>query len=175
VKDRPGKWLRRILLGAILWLPAAIVLYLAVFPLLMVVLSDSDGPRARLLYETDHQALLEACRGLSGRVAVGEIKPGEYYIRPHPDPRTRTFPQIILDLDPSAVYIDTDGGITIEMAGGMDHFGVCASPQGYSLPGSVFRAKELIEGLWYYDEGYKERPDDWDKHLDKLRPKANRP
>ena len=42
--------------------------------------------RVRLLCETDHQALLEACRELSSRFARGELKPGKYWVRIHRDP-----------------------------------------------------------------------------------------
>ena len=175
VKEYIDRTLRRIVLGAIIALPLGVVLYLTVVPIMVVVLSDTDGPRARLLYETDHQALLEACRELSRRAAAGDLKPGEYYVRPDRSPQVVTFPEIILDLEPSAVLVGDYGEITIAMTGGLDHFGVSAYPKGDSSPRAVVGGKRLLEGLWYYDDGYEERPDDWDKHLEKLRPRANQP
>jgi hypothetical protein len=118
--------------------------------------------RVRLLCETDYQALLQACRELSSRFARGDLKPGKYWVRINRDPEVSTFPQPILDLRPSSVYIsqDTAGRVKLEMLGGLDHVGVLAYPQDFKEPWPNFKYgdKELIPGLWYYDDLYEGDP-----------------
>ena len=65
------------------------------------------------------------------------------------------FPQPIMDLAPNYVYIQ-DGYVKLEMYGGMDHLGVCAYPEDFEKPYTAFEYgnRELIEGLWYYDDEY---------------------
>ncbi len=136
---------------------------------------DVRQRQVRLLYKTDHQALLEACRELSGRVVRGDLKPGTYSIRRDPDPETSRFPQVILDLEPSYVYIDENnsGRVMLEMFGGLGHFGVQAYTEDYKKPHLCFEYgdKELIPGLWYYDDGYRRNPEHG-KIIEALRPKG---
>lgn len=126
----------------------------------------AERAQVRLLCETDHQVLLEACRELSRRVATGELKPGRYYVRRDRAPEASTFPQPILDLRPSYVYIYDDAGVRLEMLGGLDHVGVQAYPEDFKepYPNFSYGGKELIPGLWYYDDGYEGNP----KHQKKI-------
>jgi hypothetical protein len=39
----------------------------------------AERAQVRLLCETNHEVLLEACRELTRRVATGDLKPGRYY------------------------------------------------------------------------------------------------
>ena len=119
--------------------------------------------REDLLCKTDFQALLIACRELSNRAAKGELKPGTYFIGNEPrDPRVLSFPQPILDLAPSDVYIDENdsGRVMLEMSGGLDHFGILAYTEDYKNPSwsDKYGDRELISGLWYYDDNYKKIP-----------------
>jgi len=132
---------------------------------------DMRQRQVRLLYETNHQALLEACREISVRVVRGDLKPGRYSIRRDPDPETSRFPQPILNLKPSYVFVDEDGWVKLEMFGGLGHFGVSAYPEDYKIPSySKYGDKELISGLWYYDDGYRHNPE-YGKIIEALRPK----
>lgn len=176
MRERMGRIARRIIWVAVIGVPVAVMLCLAALLLVFVLLDDTDpdGARVRLLYETDHQALLDACRELSRRVAAGEIKPSDYLIGRHPDSRTLTFPQIILDLKPSFVSIGTSGGVTIAMVGHSDPLGVTTySPEDREQ--HHIAGKKLVEGLWYYDLKYQEHRGDWERHLEDLRPKAKPP
>jgi hypothetical protein len=134
---------------------------------------DVQRKKIQLLYKTDHQALLKACRELSRRVAEGDLKPKTYRIRKDRDPLASSFPQPILNLKPNYVYIDEShsGRAMLEMYGGFAHFGVIAYTEDYKKPSwSKYGDKKLIEGLWYYDDGYNENPD-YDKIIETLRPK----
>jgi len=125
----------------------------------------------RLLCETDHQVLLEACRELSRRVEAGDLKSGRYNIRNHLYEQASRFPQVILNLQPRYVYIDenNNGKVWIPIFGGFDHFGVTAYTDDYleSGPKHKYGDRELIPGLWYYDDGYIDDPE-YDKKIDKL-------
>jgi hypothetical protein len=105
---------------------------------------------------------LEACRELMRDDEL--MKPGmRYPVRgAKRRPEISRFPQPILDLEPSVVCIgDTVEYVRLEMAGGTNHFGVRAYPENFQKPFSNFEYgdKELIPGLWYYDDGYNHNPE----------------
>ncbi|MGB2862433.1 MAG: hypothetical protein WBC05_03835 [Sedimentisphaerales bacterium] len=121
-----------------------------------------------LLSETDHQALLEACRKLSREIEQGNLlAPHCYMIRYKPSPEITRFPQVILDVDP--MFIDTwaDGRIAVGMCGGFHHYGVMAYPENYEKPRDNFKYgdKKIIDGLWYYEDGYNPKYDKWIESL----------
>lgn len=156
---------------------ALYILYHILLPLyirgfVFIAAKDAQNKRVRLLCKTDHQALLEACRELSGRCDKGELKPGRYYIGYDQDPKASSFPQPILNLKPSYVFIDNDGWVKLEMIGGLGHFGVSAYPEDYKMPSySEYGDKELIPGLWYYDDGYRGHPE-YEKRIKALMQKG---
>jgi hypothetical protein len=85
-------------------------------------------------------------------------------------PETSRFPEPIQNLAPSYVYIDEDdcGRVMVEMVGGLGHFGVLAYTEDYEKPSySEYGDKELIPGLWYYDDAYEDNPT-YQKKIDKL-------
>jgi hypothetical protein len=55
------------------------------------------------------------------------------------------------------------------MHGGMDHFGVKIYPEDFKKPRDYFEYgdRELLPGLWYYDDGYLNNPE-YDKRIDEL-------
>jgi hypothetical protein len=127
--------------------------------------------RTRLLCETDHQALLEACRQLSKQAMNGELEPGSYRVRGRPDREIVRFPETIRILQPTLVAIDRiDGHVKIEMFGGWDNFGVYAYPKDFQKRFPFeYRDRELLEGLWYYDDFYKyPGRDEYDKEIKAL-------
>jgi hypothetical protein len=142
--------------------------YLYVRPWIAGSLRQTDRMRVRLLCETDHEILLMACNELSRRVERGDLKPGKYNVRR--DPEASRFPQPILDLAPSSVYIDENnsGRVRLEMMGGLVHFGIEAHTEDYQMPSfGKFGDKELIPRLWYYDDGYIGHPE-YEKRIEKL-------
>ncbi len=125
--------------------------------------------QVRLLCETKHQDLLEACRDISSKVIKGELKKSYYRIRINPDPEISSLPQLILDLNPTYVEVYADGHVMIEMYGLFHHYGVRAYPEYFVKPFSsyYYGDKELVPGLWYYDDGYDDVPE-YDKKIEEL-------
>ncbi len=146
-----------------------------IYTLSIEVKKDIQQRQVRLLCETDHEVLLEACRELSGRAARGDLKQGgRYNVRRDRHPKASRFPQPILDLNPSYVYIDENdsGRVMVEMHGGLQHFGVQAYTEDYKKPSwAVYGDKELIDGLWYYDDGYRGHPE-FEKRIEALMQKG---
>ena len=125
----------------------------------------------RLLSDTDHQALLEACREISKEVSAGNVTaPNRYIVRYKPDPEISRFPQIVLDIEPLCIDIHSDGSVSLEMTGAFHHSGVTAYPENYEKPSEHFRYGDikLIDGLWYYDDGYHLNPEKYDKRIESL-------
>jgi hypothetical protein len=152
----------------------------ALEPVIMrVMFINAQRLRIKLLYKTDHQALLVACRDLSKRVTNGNMANGPYQLRFGSDRWITGFSRPILDLRPSHVYINSDGRVILEMFGGLDHFGVYAYPEDYKKPPHTEKLgdKKLLDGLWYYDDGYQycdspEEYEEYDKQIEALRPKG---
>jgi hypothetical protein len=123
-------------------------------------LNNMEARRPVLLYQTDHRALLDACRELSRQVATRKLQPGDYQIHGTHDPEARQFPQLILDLDPLRVEIESNGVVNLMMSP-VVLYGVCALPEDYegSLTELYDYRVELIDGLWYYDEDFVKHPE----------------
>jgi hypothetical protein len=139
--------------------------------------------RVLLLCETDHQALLKA-----GREILSQIPKDRLRMNPPPDgishlgnfkfvlPEEIPIPQAIRDIKPYVCLISYDGCLTVEMHGGwdhikreMNHFGVNIYPEDFEEPERNFKYgdRELLPGLWYYDEGYLRNPE-YDKWIEGL-------
>lgn len=119
-----------------------------------------------LLYETDHKALLEACRTVMKEAREGKWEYRQYAIRSFPDPNIDKLPESILRLNPTYIWIRPNG-LLVEMLGGLGHFGVTA----FSEEDHEYGDKKLLDGLWYYDDRYREVPD-YEKVIESLRPKS---
>jgi hypothetical protein len=114
----------------------------------------------RLLRDTDYYALLEACRELSQRAKELGLKPDyDYAVHTDPSPEAAKFPKVILEVNPAYVCIDGDGCLWVAIAGGLTHEGVRVYPLNHATaPASKLGDRELIPGLWYYDDGYEGNP-----------------
>jgi hypothetical protein len=130
--------------------------------------------RTMLLYETNHEVLLEACRKVLEEARDGKWERRKRYsIRLDPHPDASELPKAILDLKPSYIFIEDGGRLVVEMLGGINHFGVIAYPENLKEPFAGWEHdRKLIEGLWYYDDGYREDPD-YEKRIESLRPKSS--
>ena len=127
-----------------------------------------------LLYETDHKELLEACRQVMQKAVQGKWELREYRVRTKTDPLADKLPTAILRLNPTYVFIDKDL-IHIEMLGGMRHFGVIAYAENYKKMNELqeYGDKKLIDGLWYYDDGYQEIKN-YEQVIEALNPAKNK-
>jgi hypothetical protein len=132
---------------------------------------NSNRERRELLYETDHAALLEACREvMRNRHAYDLVEslsdPDESFVDPH-DPEV---PRIIRDLEPRDI-IATDDRVFIELHGAMDHYGVIALPEQLVDDADHHRGGdiELVPGLWYHDERLSPLSPEGDRWMEKLK------
>jgi hypothetical protein len=159
---------RRLLSGIVI--SAVVILGIPIALLCMYISIERHKVERRLVHllcETDHQALLEACREVSRRTAAGELKSGRAYaIRRHPG--QYSFPQAILSVDPLFVRIDGEGLVWVELFWAPSQ-GVVAYPEGYQFH-TDHRAgdKELVPGLWFYDEEYSSRRPKYMEYIDGL-------
>lgn len=172
MKIRKKTGLKIVIVVTIMFLVASLILPFPCslrMPVAIFVLGQqAQRMRARVLCKTDHQVLLEACREV---LTWTDLEPGRrYLIRSAPRrPEVSEFPQAIIDLAPNYVSVHRDGYMKLEMHGGMDHFGVYAYPEDYQklFHNFEYRDRKLIEGLWYYDDGYLHNPE-YDKRIDAL-------
>jgi hypothetical protein len=133
---------------------------------------DAQRRRVLLLCNTDHRTLLMAGREILSQVPKDRLNPrpdGYRHLGDFGVPEGVQIPLAIRDLKPRSCLISYDGYLTLEMHGGMDHFGVEIYPEDYTAPSGDFKYgnRELLPGLWYYDEGYDHNPE-YDKWIDTL-------
>lgn len=124
--------------------------------------------RIRLLCEIDHQALLDACRQLSRHV-ISEKPEGDTYVGQD----ISQLPEPIPSLRPHHVAVYRDGRVRIEMYTGWSPLGVYASPTGHEKLSVKYGQRRLLEGLWYYDDGYRFDPE-YDRRIDALLTKCGK-
>jgi hypothetical protein len=127
--------------------------------------------RVVILCDTDHQALLKAGREILSKIPKDRLNPqpnGTTLMGSFNVPEGVQIPQAIKDLR-SGCVVNYDGYLRMEMHGGMDHFGVLIYPVDFKKPYNSFEYgdKELLPGLWYYDDGYLHNPE-YDKRIDEL-------
>jgi len=124
----------------------------------------------RLLCDTDHEALLEECRKLSKQIASEDANTGlSVAITEVPASKLSGFPTI--QKVGGRAIVDSKGGASIELGGTWRHFGVLAYHEDSAKPSSSSHSfpenRELVPGLWYYDDLYN-RDKNYDKVVEKL-------
>jgi hypothetical protein len=133
-------------------------------------LQSAQQRRILLLYHSDYEALLQA-----GREILRQSPDPKHYTpvgRPFhilgvPVPRHVRIPKDVHQLRPHAIYINFDGYIVLQMEKSALGYGVNIYPEGYNKKHRDFRYdnKELIPGLWYFDDKYDIVPE-YDKTID---------
>lgn len=123
--------------------------------------------KVRLLCETDHQVLLDACREFSRKHLNGELDTNDLL-------RSTHLPEVVAALRPHDVVISPEGVVTICMYGGWWPLGVHAYPAGHPEPRFGYGDRQLLEGLWYFEDGYSTHPEDYDRRIDELLSKGGK-
>ena len=123
--------------------------------------------KQKLLYQTDHQELLKACRQVITRYNDRVYSRAKININDASANDLKQIPRIILDLEPVYIWIHNDR-VMVALMGGMDHAGVTA----YMNSGEAVASDDdfvLIDGLLYYDDGLREADDDYKDYLKSLK------
>ena len=112
-----------------------------------------DAKRATLLTETDHSALLVACRHAIGAFRDERRPPGNEYLQlSGDDPR---LPAELRRLHANYIMIAPDS-IHVELGGGHFHYGLDAVADGATdledYLDSLPDRRLLVRGLWYYED-----------------------
>ena len=143
---------------AISFFPLALIGYMGIYT--KIKLSEMESRRKLLLYETNPQSILVACRELSNNVINGQLNYGIYL--PFDKNDKKQIPQLILNLHPVRVDIEKSGIINIMMSPDV-MYGVLALPENYYKKNDdTFIKEDMVElanGLWYYDENFKNHPE----------------
>lgn len=138
--------------------------------LLVLAVAGCPSERHTLLCDTDYEAVLKACREvLDNASAWGLEVGGKYNIRWTPrSPLASRFPKAILDLAPVQARIQYEGCLILEMHGGFDHFGFIVYSKSFRepYPGFEYEGREIIEGLWYHDDDYRDEFPIYKKKID---------
>jgi len=125
----------------------------------ILLVNGCNAKRRDLLCKTDLDAIVRASRELIAKVTSGELRPGQYQFRREPhSPEISRFPQVIRELNPTSILIEPEGCLTIHFGGGFDHFGLKVYSKDFkpTFPGFIYGAKKITDGLWYYDDDYRD-------------------
>ncbi|MHC4116984.1 MAG: hypothetical protein ACYSWO_05705 [Planctomycetota bacterium] len=154
----------------------AIVVVALIVTYVQLIRTGSEGSpqerRVRLLFQTDHEALLQAGREIlrmRPKDLMKYVIGRPIHIDGIPVPRGVPIPRVIRKLRPRAVLINLDGYIVLHMRKGTANFGVKIYPEGFKRPRRPFRYghRQLLPGLWYYDYRYKRDPA-YNKKIDEI-------
>ena len=127
------------------------------FFLMFKEIHSANARRDKLLYQTDCNSLLIACKQVLTEVNEGKWNYGEYFVRDTPRSKgSRLLPKAIIDLRPTYIRIDSEK-LMVELIGGMDHAGIilASDPNRFSMENL---GMELKPGFWYYDDGFQGDP-----------------
>ncbi|MBN2137199.1 MAG: hypothetical protein JW720_05290 [Sedimentisphaerales bacterium] len=170
---------KKIVMWTVFAVLAGAILFYALFPAYLLACvywisgSVADQQREatiRVLHETDHEILLKAGRQVLKESQAGRWETGRMYkFREDPDPDVSHLPRTIRNLNPSYIVIHHEDFLSIEMMGGLHHLGIRVYPEGFDEPfgGFEYGDKKLAEGLWCYDDGYRECVD-YEKTVESL-------
>jgi len=106
---------KRIIIVAGIGISAAGVYFCYVIGLGLLMNIELKDLRPKLLCETDHRALLAACRELSSRVTSGRLEANYYRVRFPAHSEVSRFPEPIRALRHRFVSIIDSGIVRIEM------------------------------------------------------------
>lgn len=127
--------------------------------------------KQRLLYRTDHNDLLKACRGIIAQYNEGVFTHDKIDIGNECSAKdVKHIPEIILKLEPVYVWLEKNR-VMVALIGGLDHAGVRAYVNSSEATPEEDSFK-LIDGLLYYDDGLREADADYRDYLKSLQKEA---
>lgn len=131
-----------------------------------------ESKKVKLLFESNHEELLLACRKMLLEAKDGKREYGELLFLTKEEKKLyESLPEPLKKIEPVSIGISPDR-IMVSLWGGMYHVGIVAFPEG-TMPWGNQCHKELIEGLWYYDDRYNSDPD-FEEYIESLRPKSQK-
>ena len=124
--------------------------------------------KRRLLYQTDHRELLDACRQVLTHHDNGLFSADQIDVRDAQFAADlKHIPPLILDLEPVSVWF-LENRVRVALIGGLDHAGAIAYRDREDVPPGADEI-ELADGLlYYYDDGLREADDDYRDYLASL-------
>jgi hypothetical protein len=132
----------------------------------------------RLLYRTNHAALLQACRA-----ALGDFNAGRFSRNVIRVPRdindeklsadVKRLPPALLQLEPAYLCFEKDR-VVVSLIGIFGHLGVEAFADNRE-PAPKDNRFPLIDGLWYYDDGLREGGPQYREYLKSLEKEVTTP
>lgn len=128
---------------------ALVVFALGARYLLRLPFRQIEARRQALVYQVNHDALLEACRELQANYAQARAT------KSWPTDHRTLWPEMLRQLNPSDVSRGSGATLYIEFGGGFHHFGYVVFPTDDERPdigGMGWAWLRLRDGLWYYDE-----------------------
>lgn len=141
-------------------------------------ISELAVKQQRLLYKTDHQELLNACRDAmkdlkARRFSRAKINTSEVAVDANVAEDLKRMPEAIKRLEPVYVWFEPNN-VMVALMGGLGHSGVRAYAEG-AAPLAAEDEIKLIDGLWYYDDGLREGGPEYRKYLKSLEKEALSP
>jgi len=127
--------------------------------------------KQRLLYQTDHHELLQACRESIARFNNGTFSRAKIDAGDEGAAEDlKRIPQVILNLEPVYIWFE-ENRVMVALIGGFDHAGACAYAKDEDATSGDDDMK-LIDGLRYYDDGLREADEDYKDYLKSLQDEA---
>ncbi len=135
------------------------------------ILDELAIKKQRLLYRTDHQELLAACRKIIKKYNDGVFSTDKINIdHKEFENDIKHIPEIIINLEPVYIWLNNNS-VTVALIGGMDHAGAIVyinNDQVNTRDDYI----EIIDGLYYYDDGLREANKDYKDYLKSLEKEA---
>jgi len=125
--------------------------------------------KVKLLFESNHEELLLACRKMLLEAEDGKRDYGELWFGDEEGKKLfECLPEPLKNIEPVYIVISHES-IMVALWGGMYHMGLIVFSEDFPAWGDKCH-KELIEGLWYYDDRHKNTPN-FEEYIESLRPK----
>ena len=129
-----------------------------------------ERKRVKLLFESNHEALLLACRKMILEAKDGKWDYEKLWFATEEGKKLYSrLPEPLKKIEPVYIFISYDQ-IMVALWGGMTHMGIVVFLEEDDMPWGKKYYKEISKGLWYYDDRCK-NDQDFEELIESLRPK----